>query len=75
MRARKQSGRRALSEERIRVAVPVALAAQLQAIADGDASTISTTARRLLSRMVSVEFAHLQQLEAAAREAGRQAAL
>jgi predicted transcriptional regulator len=55
---------------RIKAAVPVPLARQLQQIADADNSTISATVRRLLSRAVAREFAQ-QAIEGSGKESGR----
>jgi len=54
---RDPSVRRRVSDARLKVALPCALAEQLRQIAEADAATMSTTARRLLSRAVAREFA------------------
>jgi hypothetical protein len=47
---------RSNSDARLRVALPSALVQQLQAIAAADSLTLSSTARRLLSRAVAREL-------------------
>ena len=44
------------SDARLRVALPSALVQQLQQIAEADGLTLSSTARRLLSRAVAREL-------------------
>jgi hypothetical protein len=50
------------SEERISVAVPGTLMQQLHEIAEADGLTLSSTARRLLSRAVARECAQTREL-------------
>ena len=57
---RGKHAKRVTSDARIQVAVPETLAHRLQVIAEADGLTLSSTARRLLSRAVAREFDSLQ---------------